>query len=219
MRGIVIVFARAPRLGTVKRRLARQVGDRAALRFHVATLHRLLRGLAADRRFDTVLAITPDRARPRLPAPVQAVIGQGRGDVGQRMHRAFARFPRRRVVLLGCDIPDAGAADAWAALRTLGSAQAVFGPATDGGYWLVGMGPRRPAAPLAGARWSTRHALSDTLRNFRGRRIARVRTLSDVDTVADLRRYQAAEEYRASRRGSRIVSSSGMPSTDGSRIM
>ena len=51
MRDIAVVFARVPRLGTVKRRLAKEIGDRAALRFHTQTLMRLLRSLAADRRF------------------------------------------------------------------------------------------------------------------------------------------------------------------------
>ncbi len=63
MRDTVIVFARAPRLGTVKRRLARDIGNRAALRFHTATLKALLRDLTACRRFDVILAVTPDQAR------------------------------------------------------------------------------------------------------------------------------------------------------------
>jgi len=187
MKDTVVVFARAPRLGAVKRRLARDVGARAALRFHVATLTRLLRSLAADRRFQTVLAITPDRARVRLPGRVRRQ-GQGRGDLGMRMHRAFWRLPRARVVLIGSDIPAAGPRDVHAALRALGTADAAFGPAADGGYWLVAMSPRRPARPFAAARWSTEHALADTLVNFAGRRVAMLRKLSDVDTAADWRR-------------------------------
>lgn len=185
MRDTVFVFARAPRLGTVKRRLARDIGDRAALHFHRATMIALLRGLLADRRFRTVLAVTPDRARFRLPVRV-ARVNQGGGDLGVRMHRAMTRVPTGRVVIIGCDIPDARASDVWAAFRTLGHADAVFGPAEDGGYWLAGMSPRRPAHPFAAVRWSTAHALADTLVNFRGRRIALLRTLRDVDTVADL---------------------------------
>ena len=186
----VVVFARAPRLGAVKRRLAAEVGDRAALRFHTATLTRLLRMLSADRRFRTVLAITPDRATLRLPHRVTRV-GQGQGDLGQRMERAFRRFPHRRVAIIGCDIPDANASDAANAFRALGRADAVFGPAADGGYWLVGMGPRRPARPFAAVRWSTRHALADTLTNFASRRVASLRTLHDVDTAADWRALHA----------------------------
>ncbi|MDR3534991.1 MAG: TIGR04282 family arsenosugar biosynthesis glycosyltransferase [Acetobacteraceae bacterium] len=185
MKDTVVVFARAPRLGTVKRRLARDIGDRAALRFHQATLHRLLRALAADRRFRTVLALTPDHACARLPVRLPR-IPQGGGDVGRRMHRACRRFARGRVAIIGSDIPDAGAADVSAAFRALGRVDAAFGPALDGGYWLVALGPRRPARPFAAARWSTPHALADTLINFAARSVAMLRPLQDVDTAADL---------------------------------
>jgi len=179
----VVVFARAPRLGTVKRRLARNIGERAALRFHRATLFRLLRALRADRRFHTLLAITPDHARLGVAVPRR---GQGGGDLGQRMQRACRALPLGRVAIIGSDIPAAGAADVRAAFRALGSADAVFGPAADGGYWLVALGRRRPARPFARVRWSTRHALADTLANFRGHRIRLLRVLTDVDTAADL---------------------------------
>ena len=186
MRDTVVVFARAPRLGTVKRRLARDIGERAALRFHTATLTALLRDLSACRRFDVVLALTPDRARVGIRV---RVMGQGRGDLGQRMARALGLF--RRVVLIGCDIPDATAADVRDAFHALGRVDAVFGPASDGGYWLIGLGPRRPADLFGKTRWSTRHALADTLRQFRRHRVGYVRTLADVDSAADYRRYLA----------------------------
>jgi uncharacterized protein len=192
MKDTVVVFARAPRLGAVKRRLARDIGARAALQFHVATMTRLVRALAADRRFRTVLAVTPDHARFRLPARVPR-LAQGCGDLGVRMHRAVWRFRHGRVAIIGCDIPDAGPLDACAAFRALGSTQAAFGPAADGGYWLVAMSPRRPERPFAAVRWSTEFALADTLANFAGRRIALLRTLHDVDTAADWHRSRSAE--------------------------
>jgi glycosyltransferase A (GT-A) superfamily protein (DUF2064 family) len=67
----------------------------------------------------------------------------------------------------------------------------VFGRAADGGYWLVGL-RRSPRllAPFANVRWSSPHALADTLRNLEGRRVAFAATLSDVDSEKD---------YRASR--------------------
>lgn len=186
MRDTVVVFARAPRLGTVKRRLGHELGARTALRFHQAMLRATLRRLRAVPRFRLLLAVTPDRAAARWPVPVPR-LPQGSGDLGQRMHRACRRFRRGRVVLVGCDIPALRAADVLAAFRALGRAEAVFGPAADGGYWLVGLSPRRPARPFAGVRWSSEHALADTLANFRGRRIARLRTLQDVDTAGDYR--------------------------------
>jgi rSAM/selenodomain-associated transferase 1 len=187
MKDTVIVFARAPRLGTVKRRLARDIGDRAALRFHRATLTTLLRTLHAARRFHVVLAITPDRAGFRFH-PKTPRLNQGHGDLGARMTRALRRH--RRVALLGCDIPEANAADVTAAFRHLGTADAVFGPATDGGYWLIALGPRRPADLFGAARWSTEHALEDTLRQFRHHRVAFLRPLSDVDTATDYHRHR-----------------------------
>ena len=184
MRRVCFVFARAPRLGTVKRRLARDIGERAALRFHVRTAETLLRALARDGRFAARLALTPDRAHWRVPTPV---LGQGRGDLGARMHRACDRARRGCVVIVGSDIPGVGRSHIQAAFRALGSADAVFGPALDGGYWLVGLGPRRPARPFADVRWSTAHALADTLANFRGRRVAFLAPMRDVDTADDLR--------------------------------
>lgn len=181
MRGdTVIVFARAPRLGAVKRRLARGIGAMAALHFYRRQLAATLRE-ARDGRWRALVAATPDRARWPCPLPR---IPQGQGDLGRRMARAAA--PHRRVVLVGSDIPGLARRDIAAAFRALGRADAVFGPAEDGGYWLVGLGPRRPAHPFAAVRWSSEHALGDTLANFHGRRIALLRSLCDVDTAADL---------------------------------
>jgi hypothetical protein len=165
--------------------LAKDVGDRAALRFHSATLLRLLRCLQRERRFRTVLALTPDGAKDRLPVRV-ARVGQDGGDIGRRMASACQRYRRGNVAIIGSDIPDANEADLRAAFRALGSHDAVFGPAEDGGYWLVALGARRPAQPFVNARWSTHHALTDTLRNFRNYRVAFLRTLRDVDTAGDL---------------------------------
>ncbi len=105
------------------------------------------------------------------------------------MARALERY--RRVALMGCDIPEACAADVAAAFRKLGAADSVFGPATDGGYWLIALGPRRPADLFGASRWSTEHALADTLRQFRRHRVGFLRHLSDVDTEADYRRWHA----------------------------
>ena len=186
MTDTVYVFARAPRLGTVKRRLAAGIGAVAALRFYRATLAATLRRLAPDRRFRTVLAITPDIARGPWRQGLPAV-GQGRGDLGARMARAIARHRRGGVAGVGAHNPELRANDIAAAFRLLRGKRAAFGPAEDGGYWLVACGPRRPPHPFARVRWSGPHALADTLANFSGRSVGFVRTLRDVDTAADLR--------------------------------
>ncbi|MGI9370258.1 MAG: DUF2064 domain-containing protein, partial [Ruegeria sp.] len=64
----------------------------------------------------------------------------------------------------------------------------VFGPAFDGGYWLVGAQRYRqlPTGMFKCVRWSTQHALTDTLNSARGCRVGLIDQLRDVDTVADL---------------------------------
>jgi rSAM/selenodomain-associated transferase 1 len=197
MRGdTVLVFARAPRLGAVKRRLARGIGAAAALRFYRRQLASVLGEVARDGRWRCLVAVTPDREgmRARLPWRV-ARVPQGHGGLGERMDRAMRG--RRRVVVVGSDIPGLCRADIAAAFSALGRAHAVFGPAEDGGYWLVGLGPRRPARPFGAVRWSSEHALADTVVNFCGRRIALLRRLRDVDTAEDFWALRAQGRLRA----------------------
>ncbi|MCA3272304.1 MAG: TIGR04282 family arsenosugar biosynthesis glycosyltransferase [Roseomonas sp.] len=186
-RPVVIIFARAPRLGAVKRRLAAGIGARGALHFYRATLAAIAWPITRDRRWRTILAITPRGARAdwtRLAPPGTLRMAQIAGDLGQRMERALAPFPR--AILIGSDIPGLGPADIAAGFRALGRADAVFGPALDGGYWLVGFGPQRPHKPFARVRWSSRHALADTLANFRRHRVALLPPKRDVDCAEDL---------------------------------
>jgi len=65
----------------------------------------------------------------------------------------------------------------------------VFGPAVDGGFWLVGVHRGRgvPKDMFEGVRWSGPDTLKDSLAALRGKRVALVDRLADVDTGADLR--------------------------------
>ena len=183
MRRTVVVFARAPALGAVKRRLARDVGPLAALRFYRATSTAVLRRLRRDTRWETVVALTPDRAALRRGnAP------QRGGDLGTRMARALRRPGLRLVV--GSDIPGIRPTHIARAFQSLSTQDFVFGPATDGGYWLVGTRLRvLPRTLFRGVRWSTHHALADTLATVpRHCSVGFVDELDDVDDGAALRR-------------------------------
>jgi uncharacterized protein len=187
----VIVFARAPALGSGKRRLARDIGDVAALRFERLMLARLLRRLVRDRRWRLRIAVTPDRARHRRrvwPRGIP-VTAQGRGDLGERMRRALAKSPPGPAVLIGTDIPALGPRHIADAFRLLGRHDLVFGPAADGGFWLVGA-RRSLCLPLFGeVRWSGPHALADVLANLpRDVSVALATRLEDVDDGASFRR-------------------------------
>jgi rSAM/selenodomain-associated transferase 1 len=192
LRQDLVLFARAPRLGVGKRRLARDVGDLAALRFERAMLSRLSRRLARDRRWRLRLAVSPDNARRRTrlwPHGV-SIEPQGSGDLGARMMRALDRCRPGPAVLVGTDIPALSASHVADAFRLLGRRDVVFGPAEDGGFWLVGT--RRPAYLLGafiGVRWSSPHALSDVLAKLPTRlAVGFAARLADVDDGPALRR-------------------------------
>ena len=163
MRRTLILFARMPRLGAGKRRLAREIGPVAALRFERLMLARSLRRLGRDRRWTLRLAVTPDRAASRWRGRYR-VVPQGRGDLGERMRRALAGCPPGPAVLIGTDIPEMAAAHIAEAFTLLGRYDVVFGPAGDGGFWLVGARHRPP--DFGAVRWSSRHALADVLANL-----------------------------------------------------
>ncbi|WP_431857172.1 TIGR04282 family arsenosugar biosynthesis glycosyltransferase [Azospirillum sp.] len=190
----LVIFAREPCLGRVKSRLARGIGALEALRFYRRTLEALLRRVGRDPRWCVWLAVTPDRAaRFRVWPRGARVIPQGGGDLGARMARPLRRLPPGPVVIVGSDIPDADAPRIAAAFRALGRAAFVFGPAADGGYWLVGAA-RRSAMPRSlfrEVRWSSEHALADTMSGLpHGTSVAFVDVLNDVDDAEDWRRWR-----------------------------
>jgi rSAM/selenodomain-associated transferase 1 len=192
-----VIFAKAPVAGSVKSRLARQLGVAMATRFARQCAQALLARVAFDRRWETTIAETPS-AHPRQFWP--AGIGrctQGLGDLGERMQRIMASVPPGPLVIVGTDIPAIRAAHIAQAFRALGRHDAVFGPAADGGYWLVGL-RRRPSVPKAfcAVRWSSRHALADTLANLKNRNVALLAVLGDVDNAQDF----FASAYRFGRR-------------------
>ena len=188
----LVLFVRAPELGRGKRRLARQIGDVAALRFERAMLALLLRRLGHDRRWRLRLAVTPDRAvnRSRLWPPGVALLPQGIGDLGERMYRAIAACPPGPVVLIGSDIPALTARDIADAFRLLGRDELVFGPAADGGFWLVGASRSPHLPPLFGrVRWSSADALADVLENLpRRTSVGFAARHEDIDDAAAWRR-------------------------------
>ncbi|SEJ22168.1 hypothetical protein MAA5396_02459 [Marinovum algicola] len=185
----LIVMLKEPRPGRVKTRLGRDIGMGAAAWWFRHQTARLLRRLD-DPRWQLILAVAPDRDGlqsrvwpahlPRLP--------QGGGDLGARMARVFRSLPPGPACIIGGDIPGVTPAHVARAFAALGGHDAAFGPAPDGGYWLIGLRHpgRAPAGFLTGVRWSTEHAMADSIATLPGHRIARVDTLADVDTAADL---------------------------------
>lgn len=184
----LIVMLKEPRAGRVKTRLGRDIGTVPAAWWFRHQSTALLRRLN-DPRWETWLAIAPDTALATAAFPARLPrVAQGSGDLGARMARLLRLPHSGPVCLVGGDIPGLGPAHVARAFAGLGHAPFVFGPARDGGFWLTGL--RHPGLTPAGlfqqVRWSTPHALADSIASLAGRPFALCDLLADVDTAADL---------------------------------
>ena len=167
----VAIFARVPVRGRVKTRLAKAVGADSALRIYEDLLASTLRRLGAgsetmvpeiwvDGDLDA-FARWQRRSKAyglgdlRIP-----LIAQGRGDLGQRMSRAFDQGVR---ILVGTDIPMMTADYVDGGVDALRCADLVLGPTADGGYCLIGMNSPHPEL-FDGIAWGTASVLTATLR-------------------------------------------------------
>ena len=180
-------------MGLAKTRLARGVGVVVAWRTK-RRLDAFTCQVARSAGWETLLAVAPHKdLRARFPNVWPSDlprIGQGQGDLGDRMARALAAFGRAPVCIIGSDLPDLRRLDLAQAFKALKRADVVLGPAKDGGYWLIGMAPRAARrARLAPVRWSSPHTLSDTLACLPSNwRVNFLRELEDVDDAASLKR-------------------------------
>ncbi|MDV7143636.1 TIGR04282 family arsenosugar biosynthesis glycosyltransferase [Tropicimonas sp. TH_r6] len=190
----LVIMLKEPRPGRVKTRLGRDIGATAAAWWFRHQCAALLRRLD-DPRWQLTLAVSPDREgrASRIWPPHLPRLPQGTGDLGHRMERVFRTAPPGPVLIIGADIPGVTSRHIDTAFRALGTHEAVLGPAPDGGYWLIGLKRSRPVPPalFENVRWSTPHAMEDTLRSLGPVRVAVTDVLHDIDTVADLDRLRS----------------------------
>jgi rSAM/selenodomain-associated transferase 1 len=186
-----VVYGREPLAGRVKTRLARSLGNEVAALIYGAILrHTLREALRSGGRAILALADEPsDEFAGGLQLPFEIQRGS---DLGIRMAETFERrfsSAVSRVVIVGSDCPGITAGLLDTALRVLRSDEVVLGPATDGGYWLVGQ--RAPGADLfSGIPWSSRRTLDATRSRLRqlGLSWSELDELGDIDTAKDLDR-------------------------------
>lgn len=185
------LFAKQPLAGAVKTRLAAATSAEWAARVAAAFLYdtvERLAGIAARR----VLAFSPDDGRAYFAEVVGdgfELMSQGAGDLGQRMTRFFSSqiaAGARATVLLGTDSPTLPLQLVEQAFAELAQADLVLGPATDGGYYLIGCGPRLPPI-FDGVIWSSPSVLADTIARLADPswRVGLLPPWYDVDTWED----------------------------------
>jgi rSAM/selenodomain-associated transferase 1 len=181
----LVIMAKAPRIGRVKTRLALDIGDHKAWSFYRHNLNSLVNSLAKSSGWKTWLSVSPNKSIVKnhvWPIGVQR-IPQSLGDLGQRMDNIMKKMPIGPTIIIGSDIPAIHSTYITDAFQLLGHKDVVIGPAQDGGYWLVGQRRRpRTISLFSNVRWSSPHALADTLLNVPHlESIGYVAKLADID--------------------------------------
>lgn len=218
-RRLLVLFTRYPEPGTVKTRLIPALGAAGAALLHREMTERTLARVTALPAARAMYPPAADDARGSHPWDVEIRFEggdlermkawipsaarcreQGPGDLGERLWRAFSdgfSGGADAVVAIGADCPELGAGDVGDAFRALISHDAVYGPAADGGYWLVGL--RRTAVPAAvdlfrGIDWGSGQVLSASLAAAERTKLSveLLRTLVDVDRPEDLTAWDRA---------------------------
>ena len=186
----LLLFAKAPRLGQVKTRLAKDLGDDAALQAY----QRLLTEVANKLRHvhHGTICYTPadagEELRPFFPErwTTRPQVG---GDLGERLGNAIRisiALGAKRIAVIGADCPYLERADIENAWQLLDEHDLVIGPAKDGGYWLIAVKQEYPGL-FAGIEWGAETVFRQTIRKAEelGLSVALIRELADIDTIAD----------------------------------
>ena len=185
-------MVKEPRVGRVKTRLAKDMGLLEATAWYRRECFRTIHRLHNAPHWETVLAVTPSSSgvTSRVTVWPETIrrLPQGEGQLGDRFVRIFRNASNGPVIIIGSDIPNITTRHIVKAFKALRSHDAVFGPSTDGGFWLIGL--RRwgllTRRACDGVRWSSQHALADCVGRLHNLNISYVDELHDVDTLHDL---------------------------------
>ncbi len=192
----LLIFAKAPRPGRVKTRLASRLGAERAAQVHRELVRHSLATLDGGAAWTTQLWCAPDTAHPFFQACRRhhrlSLHCQQGADLGQRMHHALAAALRHNsaALLIGSDCPYLTRRYVEEALDALRQGNdAVLAPARDGGYVLIGL--RRPQPALfEDIPWGGPAVLASTRERFRqtGLRWRELPSLEDIDEAQGLER-------------------------------
>lgn len=190
MRPTLYIVAKAPLMGRAKTRLAADIGPVHAKRIYRGLMAQVLRQVQ-DPRWETVLAVTPPHLLGRVPDwEGMTQIPQVSGSLTPRLTALFAR--KGPTLTIGTDCPQVDATDIASAFQALRTHKYVFGPADDGGFWLMGTNGPLPRGFFNGVRWSHAKTLEDVKARCRGD-FAELRRLTDVDDLKALRQIRRSQ--------------------------
>ena len=191
-RNALIIIAKYPEKGKVKTRLS-GLSDDDRVRIYENLLRNTVDKLCSITGSDTFIAFAPDSAFEYFSQFKVNLITLRKGDLGDRMYAAFEEVFNqgyKKASLVGADIPDLSASIIMQSFEILKNNDLVFGPAKDGGYYLVGMS-KLIKEVFEQVPWSSSETLEKSLDQAGkyGYRSGFVDTLSDVDRPEDIKRF------------------------------
>ncbi|WP_452225061.1 TIGR04282 family arsenosugar biosynthesis glycosyltransferase [Lacinutrix chionoecetis] len=187
-KNLIITFTRNPELGKCKTRLAKTVGDEAALRVYKYLLQhteQVIKQVDADKAVYYSVKI---RENDIWDASVFQKYQQVGKDLGERMHKAFENgfnAGYKKIIIVGSDLFHLETKHIKQAFNALDEDDIVIGPAQDGGYYLLGMTTMH-AAVFKNKNWGTDTVLFDTVQDLKKEQIHLLETLNDIDLYEDL---------------------------------
>lgn len=195
-KNLLIVFVKNIKLGKVKTRLAKTIGNQEAFEVYkilVEKTEEATKCLPVDRH----IYFSDDIISTKWTNVFKTV--QKGKDLGERMKNAFKDgFDKgyKNIILIGSDLPDISESILTNAFKTIKTNDIVFGPAEDGGYYLVGM-KQLYNCVFDNKAWSTSNLLHDTIQELKTQTISfeLLETLNDIDTFEDLKTSSIYKTY------------------------
>lgn len=188
MKNLIIIFTKNPELGKAKTRLAASIGNQNALEIYKTLINhtqKAIQNVKAKKYVYYSEKITENDNWNTLHVGKKL---QNGNDLGEKMKNAFEEgFAENfeKIVIIGTDLYNLEAKDIETTFDLLSNNDVVIGPATDGGYYLLGL-KQIPENIFKNKKWSTNTVLSDTLKNIQHLKYHLLQPKNDIDTLEDI---------------------------------
>lgn len=187
----LIIIAKYPEETTVKTRLKGSMSDEQRLDLYVSLLNRTITDLGNIPDVDTFIAYAPKEREYYFLRFNLGLIPLNKGDLGAGMFNAFEKvfsLDYKRASLVGADIPDLSPSIILEAFNILSENDLVYGPAKDGGYYLVGM-RKLIREVFEDVPWSSDRTLKKSLEQASNscNTVGFTEMLSDIDRIEDVK--------------------------------
>ncbi len=195
-RQLLIIFVKNIKLGKVKTRLAKTIGNQAAFLVYktlVEVTEKATKNLTVEKRIYFSDAIIDSKWKN------DAKFVQYGENLGERMKNAFVdgfKDGYKNIILIGSDLPDISEEIILNGFSELNTNDVVLGPAEDGGYYLIGMSKLNESI-FKDKPWSTSNLLKLTLQELKNKQcsFSLLETYNDIDTFKDLEKSEFYKNY------------------------